>query len=94
MKNFYAHETAIIDEGCSIGKETKIWHFSHVMSKCIIGDKCNIGQNVVIFGHLKCILSMENFLCIILREIAQGSCLLELHNLQAFLDHLLIVGLH
>ena len=48
MENFYAHETAIIDEGCSIGKETKIWHFSHVMSKCIIGDKCNIGQNVVI----------------------------------------------
>jgi UDP-2-acetamido-3-amino-2,3-dideoxy-glucuronate N-acetyltransferase len=48
MKNFYSHETAIIDEGCNIGNDVKIWHFSHVMSNCIIGDKCNIGQNVVI----------------------------------------------
>ena len=48
MKNYYSHETAIIDEGCTIGNEVKIWHFSHVMSNCIIGDKCNIGQNVVI----------------------------------------------
>jgi UDP-2-acetamido-3-amino-2,3-dideoxy-glucuronate N-acetyltransferase len=48
MSIFYSHETAIIEEGCQIGKETKIWHFSHVMSNCKIGDKCNIGQNVVI----------------------------------------------
>lgn len=48
MKNYYSHETAIIDEGCNIGNDVKIWHFSHVMSNCIIGDKCNIGQNVVI----------------------------------------------
>lgn len=48
MKNYYSHETAIIDEGCTIGNDVKIWHFSHVMSNCIIGDKCNIGQNVVI----------------------------------------------
>jgi UDP-2-acetamido-3-amino-2,3-dideoxy-glucuronate N-acetyltransferase len=48
MKDFYAHETAIIDEGCTIGLGTKIWHFSHIMSKCKIGAKCNIGQNVVI----------------------------------------------
>ncbi|MHA8053756.1 acyltransferase [Aquirufa sp. OSTEICH-129A] len=48
MKDFYAHETAIIDEGCTIGAGTKIWHFSHIMSNCIIGEKCNIGQNVVI----------------------------------------------
>ena len=48
MKDFYAHETAIIDEGCKIGKGTKIWHFSHIMSNCNIGEKCNIGQNVVI----------------------------------------------
>lgn len=47
-KNFFAHETAVIDEGCSIGAETKIWHFSHVMSNCTLGEKCNIGQNVVI----------------------------------------------
>jgi UDP-2-acetamido-3-amino-2,3-dideoxy-glucuronate N-acetyltransferase len=48
MKDFYAHETAFIDEGCSIGKETKIWHFSHIMSNCKIGERCNIGQNVVV----------------------------------------------
>jgi UDP-2-acetamido-3-amino-2,3-dideoxy-glucuronate N-acetyltransferase len=48
MKDFYAHETAIIDEGCKIGNGTKIWHFSHIMSNCNIGEKCNIGQNVVI----------------------------------------------
>lgn len=48
MKNFYAHETALVDNGCSIGKETKIWHFSHIMSNCTLGVKCNIGQNVVV----------------------------------------------
>jgi UDP-2-acetamido-3-amino-2,3-dideoxy-glucuronate N-acetyltransferase len=48
MKDFYAHETAIVDEGCLIGRGTKIWHFSHIMSNCTIGEKCNIGQNVVI----------------------------------------------
>jgi UDP-2-acetamido-3-amino-2,3-dideoxy-glucuronate N-acetyltransferase len=48
MKDFYAHETAIVDEGCTIGKDTKIWHFSHIMSNCKIGEKCSIGQNVVI----------------------------------------------
>jgi len=46
--NFYAHETAVIDEGCHIGSGTRIWHFSHIMKDCIIGDHCNIGQNVVI----------------------------------------------
>lgn len=45
---YFAHETAIVDEGCSIGKDTKIWHFSHVMPNCIIGERCNIGQNVVV----------------------------------------------
>ncbi len=45
---FFAHETAVIDEGCQIGDGTKIWHFSHVMANCIIGDNCNLGQNVVV----------------------------------------------
>jgi UDP-2-acetamido-3-amino-2,3-dideoxy-glucuronate N-acetyltransferase len=45
---YYAHETAIIDEGCKIGKGTKIWHFSHIMTNCVIGENCNIGQNVVV----------------------------------------------
>lgn len=47
-KNYFAHETAVIDEGCQIGAGTKIWHFSHIMSGCIIGENCNIGQNVVV----------------------------------------------
>jgi UDP-2-acetamido-3-amino-2,3-dideoxy-glucuronate N-acetyltransferase len=46
--NFFAHETAVLDEGCRIGEGTKIWHFSHVMQGCVIGDKCNLGQNVVV----------------------------------------------
>lgn len=47
-KQYFAHESAIIDEGCSIGNGVKIWHFSHIMEGCVIGDQCNIGQNVVI----------------------------------------------
>ena len=47
-KEFFAHETAIIDDNCKIGKGTKIWHFSHIMSDCEIGENCNIGQNVVV----------------------------------------------
>lgn len=46
--SYFAHETAVIDEGCQIGEGTKIWHFSHIMSNCTIGTKCNIGQNVVV----------------------------------------------
>ncbi len=47
-KVFFAHETAIIDDNCKIGKGTKIWHFSHIMTGCEIGENCNIGQNVVV----------------------------------------------
>jgi len=46
--SYFAHESAIIDEGCSIGEGTKIWHFSHIMPDCTIGERCNIGQNVVV----------------------------------------------
>jgi UDP-2-acetamido-3-amino-2,3-dideoxy-glucuronate N-acetyltransferase len=46
--NYFAHETAIVDEGCDIGNGTKIWHFSHIMPNCKIGENCNLGQNVVI----------------------------------------------
>jgi len=45
---YFAHETAVIDDGCTIGKDTKIWHFSHIMPNCTIGERCNIGQNVVV----------------------------------------------
>lgn len=47
-KSYYAHPTAVVDDGCTIGEGTKIWHFSHIMPNCIIGENCNIGQNVVI----------------------------------------------
>lgn len=47
-KHYFAHETAVVDEGASIGKGTKIWHFSHIMTGCEIGENCNIGQNVVV----------------------------------------------
>lgn len=45
---YFAHETAVIDEGCQIGDGTKIWHFSHVMPDCVLGQNCNLGQNVVV----------------------------------------------
>src|ERR1044071_6799998 len=47
-KEYFAHSSAVIDDGCTIAKGVKIWHFSHIMSNCIIGENCNIGQNVVI----------------------------------------------
>ncbi len=48
MNDYFAHETAVIDEGCEIGTGTKIWHFSHIMSNSKIGKNCNLGQNVVV----------------------------------------------
>lgn len=47
-KTYFAHQSAVIDEPCTIGKGTKIWHFSHIMQNCVIGENCNIGQNVVV----------------------------------------------
>lgn len=48
MAEYFAHETAVVDDGCVIGAGSKIWHFTHIMAGCRIGEKCNIGQNVVI----------------------------------------------
>jgi len=48
MKNFFAHETAVIDESVEIGDGTRIWHFSHIMTGSKIGTNCNLGQNVVV----------------------------------------------
>jgi len=45
---YFAHPTAVIDDGSRIADGTKIWHFSHIMPDCVIGENCNIGQNVVI----------------------------------------------
>ncbi len=47
-KDYFSHPSAIIDEGCTLGKGVKIWHFSHIMPDCNLGDNCNIGQNVVV----------------------------------------------
>ncbi|MGM0567473.1 MAG: DapH/DapD/GlmU-related protein [Bacteroidota bacterium] len=47
-KDYFAHETAVIDEGCEIGAGTKIWHFTHIMPNSKLGKKCNLGQNVVV----------------------------------------------
>jgi UDP-2-acetamido-3-amino-2,3-dideoxy-glucuronate N-acetyltransferase len=53
MNDYFKHESAYVDEGCVIGKGTKIWHFSHIMSNCEIGEDCNIGQNVVVSPEVK-----------------------------------------
>jgi UDP-2-acetamido-3-amino-2,3-dideoxy-glucuronate N-acetyltransferase len=45
---YFAHETAVVDDGCKIGKGTRIWHFSHIMSGAVLGDNCNLGQNVLV----------------------------------------------
>jgi UDP-2-acetamido-3-amino-2,3-dideoxy-glucuronate N-acetyltransferase len=47
-KEYFAHETAVIDKDCKIGRGTRIWHFSHIMTGSVIGENCNIGQNVVV----------------------------------------------
>ena len=48
MSTYYAHPTAVIDEGCEIGNGTKIWHFTHIMPNAKLGKNCNLGQNVVV----------------------------------------------
>lgn len=52
-KDFFVHESSYVDEPCQIGKGTKVWHFSHIMQNCEIGELCNIGQNVVISPQVK-----------------------------------------
>jgi UDP-2-acetamido-3-amino-2,3-dideoxy-glucuronate N-acetyltransferase len=52
-KEYFAHETAVIDDGCIIGKGSRIWHFTHVMKDCVIGEECNLGQNVVVSPGVK-----------------------------------------
>jgi UDP-2-acetamido-3-amino-2,3-dideoxy-glucuronate N-acetyltransferase len=61
-KKYFAHETAVVDDGCVIGEGTKIWHFSHVMTGCKLGENCNIGQNVVISPDvvLGCNVKVQN----------------------------------
>lgn len=51
-QDYFSHPSSIIDEGCVIGKGTKIWHFTHLMSGCRIGENCSIGQNVFIGSNV------------------------------------------
>ena len=53
MKNFFNHPTAIIDKNCAVGKNTKIWHWSHISESSVIGENCIIGQNVFIGEGVK-----------------------------------------
>jgi len=48
MKHYFAHETAVIDEEVQIGAGCRIWHFSHIMTGSVMGENCNLGQNVVV----------------------------------------------
>jgi len=52
MSSYFAHETAVIDEGAKIGLGTKIWHFSHVMTNAVIGENCILGQNVMVANNV------------------------------------------
>ena len=51
--DYSAHPTAVVDEGCTIGAGTRIWHFSHIMPNCVIGAPCTIGQKVVVSPGVK-----------------------------------------
>lgn len=52
MPDYFVHSSSFVDQPCQIGQDVKIWHFSHIMSDCIVGNHCNIGQNVVISPHV------------------------------------------
>lgn len=51
--DYFAHPTSTIDEPCQIGAGTKVWHYSHVMKDCVIGEKCNLGQNVLVSSGVR-----------------------------------------
>src|SRR6188508_2055440 len=51
--DYFVHESSYVDDGCIIGKGTRIWHFSHIMTGSVIGENCNLGQNVVVSPGVK-----------------------------------------
>lgn len=53
MEDIFVHESAFVDDGCVIGRGTRVWHFSHLMSGAVVGENCNIGQNVVISPNVR-----------------------------------------
>jgi UDP-2-acetamido-3-amino-2,3-dideoxy-glucuronate N-acetyltransferase len=48
VNGYFVHESSFVDEPCTIGRGTKIWHFCHIMKDCVLGENCNLGQNVVV----------------------------------------------
>ncbi len=52
MNDYFAHKTAILDEGCRIGEGTRIWHFTHIMTEAVIGKNCVLGQNVMVANRV------------------------------------------
>ena len=50
---YFAHESSFVDAGATVGKDTKIWHFSHIMPGAVIGARCNLGQNVVVMNGVR-----------------------------------------
>src|SRR5690554_5874887 len=52
MSDYFAHESAYVDEGAQVGAGTKIWHFCHVMPKAVIGQNCSLGQNVFVANNV------------------------------------------
>ena len=52
MADYFAHDSACIDDGAKIGAGTKIWHYSHVMGNSVIGDDCSLGQNVYVANNV------------------------------------------
>ncbi|AZN43310.1 acyltransferase [Paenibacillus albus] len=52
MMTYFKHDTAIIDDGAEIGTGTKVWHFSHISPKAVVGQTCSLGQNVFVANHV------------------------------------------
>jgi UDP-2-acetamido-3-amino-2,3-dideoxy-glucuronate N-acetyltransferase len=50
MPDYFVHESSYVDDGAKIGAGTKVWHFSHILPGAVIGERCNLGQNVVVMG--------------------------------------------
>ena len=53
MAKAFIHESAYVDEGAKIGADTKVWHFCHVLGGAVIGERCSLGQNVVVMNGVK-----------------------------------------
>src|SRR2546427_5978784 len=71
FRSYFVHESSYVDEGATVGRGTKIWHFCHVMPGAVIGERCNLGQNVVVMRseeHTSELQSQSNLVCRLLLE--------------------------